>query len=81
MWSAGCEIDPNHHADARAEIVPSFNAAQVSLIYELSPCIISYSRTTPVVICGDFNALPESGVFEFLSKAKVRPTHSLPTHN
>ncbi|RKO99749.1 hypothetical protein CXG81DRAFT_14104 [Caulochytrium protostelioides] len=29
----------------------------------------------PILICGDFNSLPDSGVYELLSKGGVPPTH------
>ncbi|CAI4228362.1 unnamed protein product [Auanema sp. JU1783] len=32
-------------------------------------------QQTPVLICGDLNSLPESGVFEFLSRGKVFRGH------
>src|SRR4051812_38524908 len=29
----------------------------------------------PVLVCGDFNSLPDSGVFEFLSKGAIAKDH------
>lgn len=34
------------------------------------------SKPIPVVICGDFNSLPDSGVIEFLDKGRVPIEHS-----
>jgi CCR4-NOT transcription complex subunit 6 len=30
----------------------------------------------PIIICGDFNSLPSSGVYEFLSKSSIQHDHS-----
>ncbi|KAI9485944.1 MAG: Endonuclease/exonuclease/phosphatase [Benjaminiella poitrasii] len=32
-------------------------------------------KQLPTIICGDFNSVPESGVYEFLSKGKLPPHH------
>lgn len=34
------------------------------------------TKTMPIVICGDFNSIPTSGVYEFLSKGTLAPDHS-----
>ncbi|CAB3409476.1 unnamed protein product [Caenorhabditis bovis] len=34
------------------------------------------TQQVPVLICGDLNSLPESGVFEFLSRGKISRRHS-----
>lgn len=34
------------------------------------------SKPIPVVICGDFNSLPDSGVIEFLDKGRIPVDHS-----
>jgi len=31
--------------------------------------------TTPTLICGDFNSLPDSGVYEFLANGRIPPDH------
>ncbi|KAK6058948.1 endonuclease/exonuclease/phosphatase family protein [Cooperia oncophora] len=33
-------------------------------------------QQTPVLICGDFNSLPDSGVFEFLSRGQLSRSHA-----
>lgn len=35
----------------------------------------SESNKVPVIICGDFNSTPDSGVYEFLSEGNVSPKH------
>eukprot|EP00126_Sphaerothecum_destruens_P004176 Sdes_comp18039_c0_seq1m7371 len=34
------------------------------------------SISPPIVLCGDFNSLPDSGVYEFLKSGRVLPSHS-----
>ncbi|KAI9274074.1 Endonuclease/exonuclease/phosphatase [Helicostylum pulchrum] len=43
-----------------------------------SPHGPTYASTTqlPTIICGDFNSLPDSGVYEFLSKSTIRQDHA-----
>ncbi|KAI7900017.1 Endonuclease/exonuclease/phosphatase [Cokeromyces recurvatus] len=33
------------------------------------------TKLLPTIICGDFNSVPESGVYEFLSKSSLSPHH------
>jgi CCR4-NOT transcription complex subunit 6 len=33
------------------------------------------SKSLPVIVCGDFNSLPDSGVYEFLSRGNVPENH------
>lgn len=34
------------------------------------------TKALPIVICGDFNSVPTSGVYEFLSKGTIAPDHT-----
>uniref|UniRef100_A0A914ID77 poly(A)-specific ribonuclease n=1 Tax=Globodera rostochiensis TaxID=31243 RepID=A0A914ID77_GLORO len=52
------------------------------LVHELQKMLdkisIKYHLRTqqiPVIVCGDFNSLPDSGVFEFLSKGAISKDH------
>eukprot|EP01135_Chromosphaera_perkinsii_P012169 Nk52_evm7s2604 gene=Nk52_evmTU7s2604 len=40
--------------------------------------LIKYGRGNfpPIVICGDFNSLPDSGVYQYLSEGHISPNHS-----
>ncbi|KAI0358592.1 hypothetical protein OH77DRAFT_1420998 [Trametes cingulata] len=39
------------------------------------PPVYSDGYKIPVIICGDFNSVPESGVYEFLSAGSIPPDH------
>lgn len=39
------------------------------------PPVYTDGSKIPVIICGDFNSVPESGVYEFLSNGTVPPDH------
>jgi CCR4-NOT transcription complex subunit 6 len=39
------------------------------------PPIYTDGSKIPLIICGDFNSVPSSGVYEFLSSGTVPPTH------
>lgn len=39
------------------------------------PPVYSDGTKIPVIVCGDFNSLPSSGVYEFLSTGAVPPNH------
>lgn len=52
------------------------------LAHELNKLLMDVSarkrispQQTPVLICGDFNSLPDSGVFEFLCKGAIAKNH------
>jgi CCR4-NOT transcription complex subunit 6 len=51
------------------------------LIDEVQKCSTLWSRkynnsvALPVIVCGDFNSLPESGVVEFLAKGSISASH------
>jgi CCR4-NOT transcription complex subunit 6 len=57
------------------------------LIEEIESCLKKYSGgkgsnfspsscPIPAVICGDFNSTPDSGVFEFMSRGKIKEDHA-----
>lgn len=39
------------------------------------PPIYSDGYKIPVIVCGDFNSIPQSGVYEFLSTGAIPPNH------
>jgi CCR4-NOT transcription complex subunit 6 len=53
---------------------PPLNPSQPSQPYRPPP---TYNDGTkiPLIICGDFNSVPESGVYEFLSTGSLPPDH------
>ncbi|CAJ0929179.1 unnamed protein product, partial [Mesorhabditis belari] len=46
------------------------------LLQEVSEKFRMHANQIPVLICGDLNSLPDSGVFEFLSKGHISRNHS-----
>ena len=57
-----------------ADSQPPPNSAQSSQPYR-SPPTYTDGTKIPLIICGDFNSVPGSGVYEFLSTGSVPPDH------
>jgi len=49
---------------------------EVQKVYNLFPPTVKHPSPPALIICGDFNSLPDSGVYEFLSTGHVPKDHT-----
>lgn len=62
-------------ASASAAGTPTTPTAGENNASSRPPPVYTDGSKIPVIICGDFNSVPESGVYEFLSNGTVPPDH------
>ena len=65
-------LPPTPSSAASSSTTPSMSENNASA---RPPPVYSDGYKIPVIICGDFNSIPQSGVYEFLSNGSVPPDH------
>ena len=65
-------LPPTPSSATSAATTPSVNENNAS---SRPPPVYSDGYKIPVIICGDFNSIPQSGVYEFLSNGTIPPDH------
>ena len=65
-------LPPTPSSAASSATAPSSSENNAS---SRPPPVYSDGYKIPVIVCGDFNSIPQSGVYEFLSNGTIPPDH------